>query len=310
MAFFSHDVTMLVPFLVLLGCGISVVVPAYCVILAKFSPVRLGVTNATVDHVARAIGTWLLTLSVSLTVPGLGFGASIGLLATMAAVLCVLWLRIDRSVSSGDAVTEAFKVLTSRTAVGTILVFFGYSCSLNQLLVWNPVVLREIGLAPAPINTLNVLFLSTLAVSGVFWGWLADTRGRQSDSVRLLVRKRLVIAGLLVSGLTGVIPYAVPAAMGSLFFFSLLSLACIAAVSPNLWALVQTTAPVRTVGRWAGLQVSFGTLGVVVSSYLMEKDYGSLAIGRVSPLISVVTALTGMLLIRAQQKETSTGSNR
>ena len=156
------------------------------------------------------------------------------------------------------------------------------------------------------------LWRFTLAVSGVFWGWFADIRGRQNDSVRLLVRKRLAIAGLLVSGLTGGIPYVVPVAVGSMIFFTFLSCAGLAAVSPNLWALVQTTAPAGTVGRWAELQVSFGTLAVIVLSFLnplLYDSYGSFSNGRVAALVSVATAFTAMLLIRAQQTQTSAGSS-
>jgi len=145
------------------------------------------------------------------------------------------------------------------------------------------------------------LWRFTLAVSGVFWGWFADIRGRQNDSVRLLVRKRLAIAGLLVSGLTGGIPYVVPVAVGSMIFFTFLP------------ALALRRFP-QIFGHWFRPQLQpelwEGGQGYRYhSGPLLYDSYGSFSNGRVAALVSVATAFTAMLLIRAQQTQTSAGSS-
>ncbi len=107
----------------------------------------------------------------------------------------------------------------------------------------------------------SLLFVATGSTS-IATGWITDRlirRGADAGKVRI----RFAVAGLLLATLIVPAGFAADPRVG--FAFLLVACACFGFYSSNVWAISQSIAGPRNIGRWSGVQNLVGNLGSVAS---------------------------------------------
>jgi sugar phosphate permease len=107
----------------------------------------------------------------------------------------------------------------------------------------------------------SLLFVAT-GLTSLATGWFTDRLIRQGASASK-VRIRFAAAGLLLATLLVPAGFAGDPRIG--FAFLLAACACYGLYSSNVWAISQSIAGPRNIGRWSGVQNLVGNLGSVAS---------------------------------------------
>jgi len=277
-----HGFAALLVVRVIVGAGESVAFSSYSKIIGTHVPEeRRGFANAMVGA-GLAIGPGLGMLMGGALMEHWGwrtFFVATGLVSLMWLGPWVRWMPSARSIAAPPVSPAAscpgiLDILRKRSAWGTFIGLFCGNYILYFLLTWLPSYLkdeRHFSLGGAA-NVGGALFLLAAAATAIC-GRLAD-RWIAAGSTPTRVRKSFMIAGSACQGLLLVAAVLTPGVLG----VGLLLLAGIAlglSIS-NLWAITQTLAGPRVVGRWAGIQLFFGNLSgaatAQLSGFLVERS--------------------------------------
>lgn len=254
----------------LLSVGESISLPASSKILASdFSESERGIANGIIDS-GYKFGPAIGTLFGGLFLAHFGWRALFGVTGILGLFWLIPWLLIASPGGSADTrempSLTIRDILTSTRAWGTFAGNFcgGYVWAL--MLSWIPsylVMERHMSMATMGIYG-SLLFVAT-GVTSVTTGWLTDRliqKGVSASKVRI----RFAAAGLLLTTLIVPGGFLTNPTIG----FSFLLAACgfYGFYSCNVWAISQSIAGPKNIGRWSGIQNLCGNLGSVTSPAL------------------------------------------
>jgi MFS transporter, ACS family, D-galactonate transporter len=268
---FLHGFTALLIIRVILGLGESVAFPSYGKILCgHFSESRRGFANSMLMAglaLGPALGMWL----GGSTVGRFGwrpFFVTLGLAALLWLPLWWAWMPRRTVAPSRSPVQAAgmLDILRQRSAWGTCIGQSSINYYLYFLVTWLPFYLvrgRHMSLNEMA-NAGGLLFLVS-AISSAACGKLSD-RWIQAGASATLVRKGMMVFGHMGIGILLVLTVMSP---GRLFTAALALTGAFLGISIcNSWAIPQTLAGPRMVGRWVGVQNFAGNLAGAVAPAL------------------------------------------
>ena len=268
---------------ILLSVGESVSLPASSKVFATlFREDQRGVANGILDSgikVGPAVGVMLGGLFMArygwrpwFLITGLG-----GLLWLIPWFSVARIMKADAgrqfamcSEATGPEATGVTltlrQILSSPRAWATFVGSFCGGYVWYLMLTWLPAYLvmeRQMPLSEMGIYG-SLLFLTT-AITSVATGFATDQMIRRGWSASK-VRIRFAAAGLLLSAL--LVPAGLAPTPGGALLFLLLTFAFFGFYSASVWAISQSIAGPRNIGRWAGIQNFVGSLGGVASPAL------------------------------------------
>jgi len=275
---FLHGFTALLIIRVILGLGESVAFPSYGKILCgHFNESRRGFANAMLMAglaLGPALGMWVGGSAVG-RFGWRPFFVTLGLAALLWLPLWFAWMP-RRTVAPSRSPLRAsgvLDILRQRSAWGTCI---GQGCInyyLYFLVTWLPFYLvrgRHMSLNEMA-NAGGLLFLIS-ALSSAACGKLSD-RWIQAGASPTLVRKGMMLFGHTGIGIFLVLTMLAP---GRILTASLALTGAFLGISIcNSWAIPQTLAGPRMVGRWVGVQNFAGNLSGAVApaltGYLLDR---------------------------------------
>jgi MFS transporter, ACS family, D-galactonate transporter len=268
---FLHGFTALLIIRVILGLGESVAFPSYGKILCgHFSESRRGFANSmlmTGLALGPALGMWLGGSAVG-RFGWRPFFVTLGLAALLWLPLWWAWMP-RRTVAPCRSPVQAagvLDILRQRSAWGTCIGQSSINYYLYFLVTWLPFYLvrgRHMSLNEMA-NAGGLLFLVS-AISSAACGKLSD-RWIQAGASATLVRKGMMVFGHMGIGILLVLTVMAP---GRLFTVALALTGAFLGISIcNSWAIPQTLAGPRMVGRWVGVQNFAGNLAGAVAPAL------------------------------------------
>jgi MFS family permease len=159
------------------------------------------------------------------------------------------------------------ELLSKRAFLGSALGLFGGNYTWYFLLTWLPYYFEnERHYTRDRLALIASLPFLAVAVSTVFFGWLADAlirRGKEAGSVR---------QAFVTAGLTGCCVFLLPALLITQNFLAnaFLILACVslAMFSSNNWALTQRLSGPEAAGKWTSLQNCIGNFAGIIAPYV------------------------------------------
>jgi ACS family D-galactonate transporter-like MFS transporter len=252
----------------ILGMGESVAYPAYSKILVRdFPQENRGLANSAISA-GNACGPALGAFLGGMLMARFGwrsFFVSLGLVSLVWLVPWFRWMpRTQTGVVAETRNGPGFKeILRQRSAWGTCLGLFCLNYLLYFLITWLPFYLvRERGFSLTSMAKIVAAAYLLTAISALCCGWLSD-RWIAAGSTATRVRKAFMVAG---AGGGGILLGACVVA-GPTLAVVLLMMAGVAfgLGTSNLWAITQTLAGPRAVGRWTGVQNVFGSLAGVLA---------------------------------------------
>lgn len=273
-----HGFAALLVMRVILGVGESVAFPGCGKILCgQFRESGRGFANSVV-MAGLALGPAVGMLVGGSVVGHFGwrpFFVTLGLLGLVWLV--PWWAWMPRRTASSAAVpkqqTGILDVLRQRSAWGTFLSLFCLNYSLYFLVTWLPFYLiRARGLSMTQMARVGGLVFLVSAASSILFGKLSD-RWIAAGGSPTTVRKTLMIVGK--TGL-GVFLVASALAPDAVFVWTLVLMGLFNGIAAsNFWAITQTLAGPRMVGRWTGVQNFVGNLAGAVApmltGFLLDK---------------------------------------
>lgn len=273
-----HGFAAFVAIRMLLGIGESVAYPSYSKIVSQHFPEdRRGLANSIIQG-GLLFGPACGMLFGGMLVASVGwrpFFVGLGL-------LCLLWLvpwmkwkpapvvrnAVGAPFPAGESATEDTRVSTSqvlgqRSAWGTFLGLFCGNYLNYFMLTWLPYYLvRERHFSMRQMALIGGAAYGCAAVSALLAGSLADLWIRHGTTPTV-ARKAFTVSGLVGAS---VILIACIFARPTLGVALVIVLTCCFGVAgSNLWAISQTLAGPRVVGRWVGVQNFIGNLAGVVA---------------------------------------------
>jgi MFS family permease len=292
----SADSTGILLSRILIGIGLSVVIPAQCAIFARIPEQRRGLMNGLFEFTSRATGFALAMLSAPVLTLG-GWRLFIGLAPVAAAIVAVASLLVRATpVELPDHDPE--RKQSGRTALACYIAYVAYSFCFLSITSTGGFFLRASS-SGSDIYWI-VAVLSGIPAAAVLSGLLSDRliENRGLDSVR--VRKWFLVSGLLIAasiagvGLTRDINL-----ISMLLFFSSFGLAI---ASPSMWALLQSSARYGRAAVSGGIQGFFGGMvsmfGPVLTLSLAAGEYPSVMFP--AALMCVITASVAVPLLRSE----------
>jgi MFS transporter, ACS family, D-galactonate transporter len=260
---FLHGFVALLIVRVILGVGESVAFPSVGKILGSyFHEARRGFPNALV-MAGLALGPALGMLVGGNAVARFGwrpFFVTLGLLALLWLPLWLAWMPrgAASTVAAPGQKPDIFDVLRQKCAWGTCVCQFALNYPLYFLVTWLPFYLnRGRGLSMAHMARVGGLVFLLFAISSAVCGKLSD-RWIAGGSTPTRVRKGLAITGTTATGVFLVASVFAPDSL--LVPMLALTGVSMGLYSSSLWAVTQTIAGPRIVGRWVGVQNFFGNL--------------------------------------------------
>jgi MFS family permease len=246
----------LLVFRLLVGLGQSISFPAYSKFIATGFPAeRRGLPNALIDAGGK-LGPAIATLIGGVLIARYGwrelffvFGIAslIWLLPWCAQPLPVRGPRLRRAGEPGMGA-----ILRRREAWGTFIGNSAQSYGFFFLFAWLPsYLLQERHLSLNQMAVFGSTPYVACAISAVLGGWVSD-RCIQRGASPTRVRKICVVSGLL--GTTLMVPAAATPNLTACMALLFASYIASGLFSSNHWAITQTLAGPKAVGRWSGLQ--------------------------------------------------------
>lgn len=260
--------TVLLILRLVLSAGESISLPASSKVLAaEFREEQRGIANGIIDS-GYKFGPAIGTMFGGLFLAHYSWRTLFAVTGLAGLLWLIPWFRIAGSASPAGLVREAPSlrmrdILLNLRAWGTFLGNFcgGYVWAL--MLSWIPsylVMERHMPMAQMGVFG-SLLFVATGSTS-IATGWITDRlirRGADAGKVRI----RFAVAGLLLATLIVPAGFAADPRVG--FAFLLVACACFGFYSSNVWAISQSIAGPRNIGRWSGVQNLVGNLGSVAS---------------------------------------------
>jgi MFS transporter, ACS family, D-galactonate transporter len=261
-----HGFVALLGIRIVLGVGESVAFPAIGKVLCvHFPESRRGFANAIVSS-GLALGPALGILIGGNVVSRFGwrpFFLVLGLLGLLWLVpwwACMPRRQPDAHGSTGQS-AGVMHLLRQRSAWGTCLSLFSFNYASYMLVTWLPFYLmRERQLSMTQMAKVGGFVYLLFAISSCVWGKVSD-RWLAAGASCTKVRKTIATLGYAGLGLF----LALSAIASDAVFYWTLALTFIfmGMSSCNIWAMTQTLAGPRMVGRWTGLQNFVGNFAAV-----------------------------------------------
>jgi MFS transporter, ACS family, D-galactonate transporter len=278
----AQDFGLLFLLRLVLGIGESVAFPAYSKILAtSFPEHHRGLANALIDGGSK-LGPALGTLVGGVLVAFFGWRVFFIGVGAMSLVWLLPWFR---SIPPGwsrvaiDSVRDApgiVDILRLRSAWGTFVGLFCANYLYYFLLTWLPAYLIwERHLSMKRMAVVGSLAYCAAAASSTASGWLSD-RWIASGASPTKSRKTFAATGLTCS--TIILPVAVVSDHRLAMVLLILACLAIGMFSSQHWAITQTLAGRRAVGKWSSIQNGIANLAGVVAPWLagfLLKETGS-----------------------------------
>jgi MFS transporter, ACS family, D-galactonate transporter len=257
---------------IVLGVGESIAFPSCGKIIGTyFQESRRGFANSIVMTglaLGPALGIWIGGNVIG-RFGWRPFFVALGLIGLLWLVPWWLWMprrtgqssRIDSRGHSG-----ILAILRQRSAWGTCLCLFSFNYSSYLLVTWLPFYLtRERGLSMREMARVGGLVYLLYAAACAGFGKLSD-QWVSAGASPSAVRKTLATAGYAGMGLF----LAITAVLPSPAFLWTLALTGIflGIATCNIWAMSQTLAGPKMVGRWIGVQNFVGNFAGAVAPWL------------------------------------------
>jgi MFS transporter, ACS family, D-galactonate transporter len=257
----------------LLGAGESVAYPAYSKIIACTFPERLrGTANALIDAGSK-MGPALGVLAGVKMLGWLSWRGMFVAIGCCSFLWLIPWSFVSARLGSRQFAKPSLQLptyrelLSKRAFLGTALGLFGGNYTWYFLLTWLPYYFEnERHYTRDRLALIASLPFWAVAVSSIFFGWLADAlirRGKEAGSVR----QAFVTAGLIAC-----CAFLLPALLIRENFLSnvFLILACVslAMFSSNNWALTQRLSGPEAAGKWTSLQNCLGNFAGIIAPYV------------------------------------------
>lgn len=257
----------------LLGAGESVAYPAYSKIIANTFPERLrGIANALIDAGSK-MGPALGVLVGVKMVAWLSWRKMFVVIGGCSLLWLIPWCFIAAKIGDSQFAKASLRaptyreLLSKRAFLGSALGLFGGNYTWYFLLTWLPYYFEnERHYTRDRLALIASLPFLAVAVSTVFFGWLADAlirRGKEAGSVR---------QAFVTAGLTGCCVFLLPALLITQNFLAnaFLILACVslAMFSSNNWALTQRLSGPEAAGKWTSLQNCIGNFAGIIAPYV------------------------------------------
>lgn len=264
-----HGFLALLAIRVVLGVGESIAFPSYGKILGGyFAESRRGVANSIITA-GLALGPALGMLVGGTAVARFGwrpFFLALGLIG--ALWLAPWWACMPRRRPDLAGATKAggiLDVLREKSAWGTCICQFSFNYASYFLVTWLPFYLvRERHRSLDQMARIGGFVYLMFAISSLVVGKLTDrwiAGGASFD-----IRKKLSAAGKICMGIFLVLSAIAP---DSLYVWTLsLVGVSMGLAACNIWAVSQTIAGPRMVGRWIGVQNFGGNLAGAVAPWL------------------------------------------
>lgn len=276
-----HGFAALLVIRVVVGVGESIAYPSYSKILAEhFREGRRGLANGVIASGA-ALGPAVGLVIGGNIVGRFGwrpFFVTLGLGSLLWLVPWISWMprRTEAEALVRRQAVGILDILSHRSMWGSCIGLFCGNYSLYFLVTWLPFYLvRGRGFSLERMAHVGGLVFLLCAVSATVWGKLSD-RWIAAGASPTLVRK-----GLMVTGKTGVGVFLVTSALVPEAFVAwtlCLVGVCLGMSTSNIWAVTQTLAGPRVVGRWVGIQNFLGNLaggiGPTITGFLIDRTGG------------------------------------
>jgi ACS family D-galactonate transporter-like MFS transporter len=272
-----HGFAALLLIRIAVGAGESIAYPSYGKILGQyFAEERRGLANSVIGAGA-ALGPALGLLVGGTVVGRFGwrpFFIGVGALSLLWLVPWFAWMPPRRPMETGaEEITTTKALLRQRSLWGSCLCLFANNYYLYFLVTWLPFYLvRGRGLSMDRMGKVGGLVFLLASVSAIVSGKLSDQWIRHG-ATPTRVRKTLAVVGK-----SGVGAFLICSAiLPSPFFIWTLCLAglCHGVSTSNIWAVTQTLAGPRMVGRWIGVQNFVGNLaggiGPALTGLLVQR---------------------------------------
>jgi len=266
-----HGFVALLAIRVVLGVGESVAFPAYGKILGThFQESNRGFANSVIIA-GLALGPAIGMLLGGNFVGRFGwrpFFVTLGLAGLLWLV--PWWAWMPRSAPSSPRMSNqrsgVLAILRQRSAWGTCVCQFSFNYASYFLVTWLPFYLiRERHLSMTQMAKAGGLVYVLFAISSALFGKLSD-RWIAGGGSPTRVRKTLATVGN--TGM-GIFLAASAVAPNAVFLWTLALAGAFMGVSAcNIWAMTQTLAGPRMVGRWTGVQNFAGNFAGAVAPTL------------------------------------------
>ncbi|HET6178910.1 MAG TPA: MFS transporter [Candidatus Sulfotelmatobacter sp.] len=266
-----HGFVALLAIRIVLGVGESVAFPAYGKILGThFQESRRGFANSVVIT-GLALGPAIGMLVGGTVVGRFGwrpFFLVLGLVGLLWLVPWWMWMPRQQvnPAREPDGRTGVLAILRQLSAWGTCLCQFSFNYASYFLVTWLPYYLtRERHLSMNRMARVGGFVYLLFAISSTVLGKLSD-RWIASGGSPTRVRKTLAAGGSAGMGIflaaSAIAPHAV-------FIWTLALVGVFMGMSAcNIWAMTQTLAGPRMVGRWTGVQNFVGNFAGAVAPTL------------------------------------------
>jgi len=256
---------------VILGVGESIAFPSYGKILCShFHESRRGFANSAIQ-VGLSLGPAFGILVGGTVVARFGwrpFFLTLGALGLLWLVPWLAWMprREPASATAAQPRAGILDILRQRSAWGMCICHFCLNYPLYFLVTWLPFYLvrgRSFSMNHMARSGAFVFLMS--AVSSTIFGKLSD-RWIVAGASITRVRKTVVIVGSLLMGAS----LAAASVVSDALCIPMLAVAgaCLGASFCSLWAVSQTLAGPRMIGRWVGVQNFVGNFAGPVAPAL------------------------------------------
>jgi MFS transporter, ACS family, D-galactonate transporter len=257
---------------VVLGVGESIAFPSYGKIIGgHFQESHRGFANSIVMTglaLGPALGMWIGGNVIG-RFGWRPFFIALGVLGLLWLVPWWIWMprRTGQTKSTdGLGLSGILEILRQRSAWGTCICLLSFNYSSYLLVTWLPFYLtRERGFSMHGMARAGGLVYLLYAAACAGFGKLSDQWVRAGASPTT-VRKTVAIVGYAGMGLFLAITAVVPSPA---FLWTLaLTGIFLGIASCNIWAMSQTLAGPKMVGRWIGVQNFVGNFAGAVAPWL------------------------------------------
>jgi MFS family permease len=251
-----------------LSVGESISLPASSKVLAAtFREEERGLANGIIDS-GYKFGPAIGTLVGGLFLAHYHWRALFAVTGVAGLIWLVPWFWVAASAAPPAATRDQptlrlRDILLNFRAWGTFAGNFcgGYVWAL--MLSWIPSYLvMERHMPMAKMGLYGSLLFTATGLTSIATGSVTDRlihRGASASKVRI----RFAAAGLILATL--IVPAGFTANAATGFAYLLVACACFGFYSSNVWAITQSIAGPRNIGRWSGIQNLIGNLGSVAS---------------------------------------------
>ena len=250
---FATGITGLILSRVVLGAGVSVVIPARCEIFALLPEEQRALTNGLFEFCSNTM-VWIVPIFSSALILAAGWRWMIGVQAIAATILGATWLVIDHSAHGRSWSAQGSLWLRNRTALGCCAVYIAYTYCTQTAVLGVPLMIRQHGFSISTLSLVSSVMFPVLGASALLSGWASDRLIGTGGEHTFKARKRFVLLGLLLATSIGGVGFAQNTRL--IYVLVAICFASLGAISSNLWALLQSCAPPGDAAKCGGSKAS------------------------------------------------------